>query len=230
MYRDPADAVKVVKWKEHYYLDLGIAFGWIHGSSSFQLIADVITHIMREKGFQVFAYIDNFILVNPKHKAKKAFDTLYDLLTELGLPMNEDKTVPPSSKLTCSGIHIDIPNNTLSIDTEKGQAIYDVCANIITKSHISKRQMQSLLGKLLYLHKCVKPARTFVNQILMTFRNSTSKRILITDAFKQDLLWFLKFLPAYNGVSTLNKKCIDNSHTLHIDASLTGLEGGGGLG
>ena len=139
--------------------------------------------------------------------------------------MNEDKTVPPYSKLTCSGIHIDIPNNTLSIDTEKVQAIYDVCANIITKSHISKRQMQSLLGKLLYLHKCVKPARTFVNRILMTFRNSTSKRILITDAFKQDLLWFLKFLPAYNGVSILNKKCIDNSHTLHIDASLTGLGG-----
>ena len=94
---DPADAVKFgIKWKDHYNLDLVVAFGWIHGSSSFQLIANVITHIMKCKGFlQVFAYIDDFVLVNRKHKAREAFDTLHDLLGELGLPMNEDKTVPP---------------------------------------------------------------------------------------------------------------------------------------
>ena len=35
---DPADAVKfAIKWKGHYYLDLGVAFGWIHESSSFSL-------------------------------------------------------------------------------------------------------------------------------------------------------------------------------------------------
>ena len=90
---DPADAVKFdIKWKDHYYLDLWVAFSWIHGSSSFQLVADIITH-MKKKGFQVFAYIDDFILVNPKHKAREAFDMLYNLVTELGLPMNEDKTV-----------------------------------------------------------------------------------------------------------------------------------------
>ena len=71
-----------------------MAFGWINGSSSIQLIADIITHIMKQKGFQVFAYIADFILVNNKHKARKPFDTLYNLFTELGLPMNEDKTVP----------------------------------------------------------------------------------------------------------------------------------------
>ena len=163
---DPADAIKFIKWKDHYYLDLEVAFGWIHGFSSFQLVADVIRYIMNQKGFQVFAYIDDFILVNPKHKAREAFDTLYNLLTELGLPMNEDKTVPPSSKLTYLGINIDIPNNTLSIDSDKVQAIHDVCANMITKKFITERQMQSLLGKLLYLHKCVKPARIFVNCIL----------------------------------------------------------------
>ena len=33
---DPADALKFgISWKGHYYLDLGVAFGWIHGSSSF---------------------------------------------------------------------------------------------------------------------------------------------------------------------------------------------------
>ena len=68
---DPADALKFgISWKGQYYLDLGVAFGWIHGSSSFQLLADVIMHIMKCKGFQTFAYIDDFILVNSKPKAQ----------------------------------------------------------------------------------------------------------------------------------------------------------------
>ena len=49
---------------------------------------------MKCKGFKVFVYINDFILVNPKHKVREAFDTLYDLLKEQGLHMNEDKTFP----------------------------------------------------------------------------------------------------------------------------------------
>ena len=86
-----------------------MAFGWIHGPSSFQLIANVITHIMKRKGFKTFAYIDNFILVNPKPKAPQAFDT----------PMNDDKRSPPPRTLTYLGICIDLENNTLSIDKVK---------------------------------------------------------------------------------------------------------------
>ena len=47
-----------------------MAFGWVHGSSAFQLIARAIMHIIRCKGFQTFAYIDDFILINSKHKAQ----------------------------------------------------------------------------------------------------------------------------------------------------------------
>ena len=69
---DPCDVLKFgISWKGQYYQDLAMAFSWIHGSSSFQLVADIITHI----GFKVFAYIDDFILMNPKSKAQQAFNT-----------------------------------------------------------------------------------------------------------------------------------------------------------
>ena len=224
---DPADALKFgISWKGQYYLDLGVAFGWIHGSSSFQLVADVITHIMKHKGFQTFAYIDDFMFVNSKPKAQQAFDTLTDLLQELGLPMNADKRTPPTRSLTCLGICIDIENNTLSIDSEKIEAIYEHCVNIIHRKTISRRQLQSLLGKLLYLHKCVKPARAFVNRILATFRqNPHNHKFPVSTEMKQDIQWFLQFLPKFNGVTILKKDPIKEPHTLHIDASLTGLGG-----
>ena len=134
---DSGDALKFgISWKGQYYQDLAVAFGWIHGSSSFQLVADVIMHIMKHKGFKTFAYIDDFILVNSKSKAQQAFDTLTDLLQELGLPMNNDKRSPPTRTLTCLGICIDLENNTVSIDKGKIEAIHDQCAKILPKRFI----------------------------------------------------------------------------------------------
>ena len=224
---DPGDALKFgLSWRGQYYQDLSAAFGWIHGSASFQLVADVITHIMKRKGFKTFAYIDDFILINPKSKAQQAFDTLTDLLQELGLPMNNDKRTPPTRTLTCLGICLDLNTNTLSIDAGKIEAIYDQCLKTLGKNTISKKQLQSLLGKLLYLHKCVKPARIFVNRILATFRQNCHKnKIQISTEIKQDIQWFIRFLPQFNGSAILVKTPIQQPHTLHIDASLTGLGG-----
>ena len=47
----------------------------------------------------------------------------------------------------------------------------------------------------------------------------------MTADFHRDLKWFLVFLPSFNGVTYICKPEISQAHTLHIDASLTGLGG-----
>ena len=181
---------------------------------------------MERHGFKTFAYIDDFILVTEKNAADQAFHTLFNLFEELGLPMKEDKRTPSTHELTCLGITINLHENTLSIDPLKLEGIYMDCIKVFDKKFISKRALQSLLGKLLYLHKCVKPARTFVNRILTVFRKHHDKsRILISEDFRQDIKWFTTFLPHFNGITILKKEPIKDSNTLHIDASLTGLGG-----
>ena len=62
--------------------------------------------------------------------------------------------------------------------------------------------------------------------MLALFRaNSSAKRIFLTPGFHKDLSWLLTFLPSFNGVTSIRKADIPNIHTLHIDASLTGLGG-----
>ena len=52
--------------------------------------------------------------------------------------------------------------------------------------------MQSLLGKLLNLHKCVKPALLFVNRILASFRQNTHRNQFPTSVeMKPDIHWSL---------------------------------------
>ena len=93
---DPVDAVKLgIYWQGEYFLDLGIAFGLAHGSATFQRLSDAIVYIMRQKGYDLVAYIDDYIGIAPGKDAQSQFDFLSSLLTRSGLPMNPDKCVPP---------------------------------------------------------------------------------------------------------------------------------------
>ena len=222
---DPADAIKLgMSWKNDVYIDAAVAFGWVHGSAAFQRVSDAVTFIMANAGVKMFAYIDDYIIISSRASGNVHFRRLVSLLTELGLPSNPDKQTPPCHKLTCLGIQIDLDKNELSIYPEKLESIYNECVATSNKRQLSKGAFQSLLGKLLYIHKCVSPARVFINRMLALFRkNSDAKKITLTSDFHKDLAWFLAFLPRFNGITYINKSPIPQDHTLHIDAFLTGL-------
>ena len=89
---DPADALKFgIKWDNEYFLDSGIAFGWVHGTSVFQLVFDAITYVMAKRHHKVLTYIDDYIIIAPPETANQAFDDLYQLLNDLALPTNKKK-------------------------------------------------------------------------------------------------------------------------------------------
>ena len=100
------------------------------------------------------------------------------------------------------------------------------CHKVRAKKVISKRALQSIVGKLLYIHKCVKPARIFVNRILALLReNFDKKQIKLTTSFYRDIDWFLAFLPKFNGVTYMSPLIGPEHDHLYLDACLTGLGG-----
>ena len=125
---DPADSLKLgIKWRDNFYIDVGIAFGLTHGSVSFQILSDAIAYMMSKEDIQLRCYIDDYIVVVPKSKAEGVFTRMCALLRGLGLPINQDKLTPPTKRLTCLGIDIDTKNNTLSISEDKLKVIYAEC-------------------------------------------------------------------------------------------------------
>ena len=116
----PVYALKFgIKWQEKYFLGGGIAFGRVHGMSTFQIAVDAIARIMRKRGCQLFLYIDNFVWFVEKNEAYSQFEYLTLLLQELGLPLNWEKHTSLSSQITCLGIVIRILDFALSIDQDK---------------------------------------------------------------------------------------------------------------
>ena len=119
---------------------------------------------------------------------------------------------------------MDTVAKTIAIPQEKLERIHLILAEWRHKRFCSKQQLQSLLGNLLYVHKCVRPARTFVNHMLELLRQNYDKNsITLTTSFRRDLRWFDKFLAKYNGSSFFDHKPIFG--TIELDACLTGLGG-----
>ena len=177
---------------------------------------------MCQRGFCVIDYIDDYVGVGVPDVASASFASLFKLMNDLGLTISDSKLVPPSTQVVCLGVLINTENGTVSIPPDKLSQINDTVRQWMKKITCTKRQLQSLLGLLLYVPKCVRPARAFLNRMLALLRSGhASQKIHLTPEFRRDLRWFAKFLPLYNGVSLYDHRTID--HTLELDACLTGL-------
>ena len=82
------------------------------------------------------------------------------------------------------------------------------------------RDLQSVIGSLMFIYKCVRPSRFFVNRLLNTFRSANTPNIQVNADVRKDISWFIKFLPVFNGSTTYDHKYIACAQSLAIDACL----------
>jgi hypothetical protein len=77
----------------------------------------------------------------------------------------------------------------------------------------------------MFLHKAIKPAWLFVNRILALLRDmGEATYIVIDEASKKDLQWFIACAHAINGTVSLYK-CLQPRLDIFVDASLKGVGG-----
>ena len=89
--------------------------------------------------------------------------------------------------------------------------------------YINKRQMQSLVGRLIHIAKCVPPARIFMGRLLDTLRGMKGGRTKVNKPMLDDLGWFLEFGQEWNGKSIIPPPL--PTRVIAVDACLTGIGG-----
>ena len=193
---DPADAIHLgIKWNNKFYIDKHLAFGAVHGTAIFERVSNFIRFIMAQHGFQVWNYIDDIYACCHVDVAQEAFDTLLEVIRNIGLPINHSKVFAPTSRLSIMDIIVDTSEATFSIELAKLDEILTLCKISLLQHQFTKQEFQSLLGKLLYISWCVKGARIFLNRTLAVLcAHHNSPHICPTDGFYQDLLWFIDFV------------------------------------
>ena len=117
------------------------------------------------------------------------------MLQDLGLEVSQKNLVPPSTQVVCLVILINTVDNTISIPQEILQEIKNMCTEFKSEKCCTKTQLQSFLGTLLYITKCVHPARYSLNKMLQVLRDNTEQFCLVlTHSFHQDFNCFFHFL------------------------------------
>lgn len=220
---DPRDVHHLgLCFQDKYYLDISTPFGYKFGSANQQRISDAIRGICARNGFWLFCYIDDYIGIETIDSIFRAFKFLTDLLADLGLSINHDKTVPPCKALTAIGIRVDASLYTLSIDPDKLKEIFQVCTRFMSYTHITKQKLQSLIGKLIYVSKCVSSARLFVCRLLGLLRSiQKGHKVKLTVDFYRDLNWFISARHMFTGKVFI--KSNRELQIVYVDACLEGL-------
>jgi len=213
-------------WQGHLYFDTFLPMGLCSAAMASQRITSAVCYICSEAGFTVLNYVDDFMGVEPASRAWKSYFYLEDLLSRLGLHKSISKAVPPVQKVTCLGVEVNTLDMTLSVDSSRLAALQSLLQLWLTKRMCTQKQLQSLVGHLMFVSKCVRQSLIFVSRILLRRLKAPHHHLRLTSEFKKDLHWWLRFLPLYNGVSLIpTSPWTSPDAVFSMDACLSGCGG-----
>ncbi|MCG8049284.1 MAG: reverse transcriptase domain-containing protein, partial [Candidatus Thiodiazotropha endolucinida] len=187
--------------------DTRLPFGGKLSPGIFHRITQAVRRMMARRGFNhLVVYLDDFLIISEtKEACAQALNCLIQLLRKLGFAIHWGKVVDPTNKLTFLGIELDSIAMTLRLPEEKLLCLREELHSFLHMRRATKRQFQSLAGRLSWAAGVVRGGRVFLRRIfnkISTLRHA-SHRSLICAAVRQDILWWHNFLATFNGRSLL---------------------------
>lgn len=172
-----------------------------------QCTTKAVVNIFNGQGFSRDVYLDDFYGADNPSLAFQAFSQLGQLLQQLGLDSSPEKDTPPSTHMICLGILVDTEAFTLEVPASRLEDLRTELNLWRESSFFTKKQLQSLLGKLSFVSACVKPGRMFMARLLNCLReckqHAASYQYPISTTMLLDIQWWFEFLPHYHRISLI---------------------------
>ena len=98
------------------------------------------------------------------------------------------------------GVTFNSKEMTMKIDQLKIEETLIACKDMVTKTFVSKKDVQRIIGRLNHATKLSENAKIFLNRLLDLLCSVHNKKIVsLPDEAKDDLSWFIKYLSHFNG-------------------------------
>ncbi len=217
-------------WNGEIYIDRVLPMGLRSACQMCQRVTNLISHIFRKKGHRIVNYLDDLAGASEPPSAEVAFCELGELLSDSGLEESPEKAASPSTRMVFLGIELDTVEQTLQITPGRMAEIRSILAVWENKLNASKREVQSLVGKLQFAGTCVRPGRIFISRMLNFLRTMPDVgRVEVPEDFLKDARWWRIFIGRYNGISMMPlADWSPPDQTFACDACLTGCGGWSG--
>ena len=227
IHTDPRDwNLLGLTWRGKKYFDRTLPMGLRSAAMCCQRITNAIKYMVETRGYDLVSYLDDMVSAEVWALAEDCFLVIRQVIAMSGAEESVEKASSPSCSMLFLGILFDTVEMTLRIDQERLQEILALLVEWLGMTHMSRKDVEKIAGKLGFVSACVRPGRLFVSRILQYLRGMPRVgKFPITEDFRKDLLWWFHFLPGYNGVSMMPQE--EWSYPDEVVASDACLEGCG---
>ena len=195
-------------WLGQIFIDTRLPFGLRSSPGIFNKFADVVCWIIRNIFHvkNIVHYSDDFFLVSPNdiHTAQTELNTVKSAFRYINVPIAEDKLEGPSHLIPYLGILINSSDLTMEIPHDKASDITKLLLSWSSRKKCTKRELQSLIGKLSFICKVIRPGRLFLRRLIDLSTTVTRKHhhISLNKEAQADINWWI------DNLSFLNRKSI----------------------
>ena len=224
-----------IAWKGKYYLDLCLPFGLKTSPSIWERFSRMLRWILiQQTGISTIThYVDDFLLIAPMHcNGELLRARTLAIFATLGVPVSRNKLVGPTTRLTYLGLGIDTVEECSFVPEDKMSKAIAVMTEHLGKTHITKKELQSILGVLFFLTRVIPQGKAFLSRgvSLLKGKRMGSGRMRVTVGLQKDLQWWIRFLPVVTGVSLFYEQGWTTADTLSLYTDASGWGAGAFFG
>jgi hypothetical protein len=217
-------------WEGYYFVDTRLPFGLRSSPGIFNQFADLVCWVIQNVyGLSnLIHYADDFFLVSSQNLqvAVAELNILCKAFQDLQIPLAKEKIIGPTKQIIYLGIEINSDELSISIPDDKYKELMISLPKWLYKRNCTKQQLLSIIGKLSFVCKVVRPGRIFLRR-LINLSMTVDKLHHHIDLNKQalaDFQWWLDFLPSWNKKSVIPEsfEIFSSDIKLYTDASNIG--------
>ena len=210
-----------------FYFDKVLPMGLRSAPYVAQRVTNAISYIHRQLQYFLLNYVDDFVGAELSHRVWGAYRALTTLLNDLRVDISQEKLIPPTNRLEFLGITFDSTTMTMEISQQKMADIKTELDTWLLKNSACRKEVESLLGKLQFLAKCIKAGRTFLARLIQWIRGmDRSHRYGIPLEARKDIAWWGRCAEQFNGISLIWLHTEpETDAVIATDACLTGFGG-----
>ena len=153
------------------YFDKVLPMGMRSAPYIAQRMSNAIAYIHRKLEYFILNYVDDFVSAEEKEIIWTAYEVFTKLLQDLRVDISKEKLVSPTTRLEFLGITFDSRTMTIEISPQKMEEINKELQTWLLRTSARRREVESLIGKLQFMAKCIKAGRIFLSRLIQWIRN-----------------------------------------------------------
>ncbi|CAC5420125.1 unnamed protein product [Mytilus coruscus] len=206
----------------NFYVDKSLPFGCSIGCALFEKFSTFLHWLVVSSAgkHSVKQNLDDFIFGGSAtlDDCLVLMNTFTELCNELGVPIAEDKTIHPTTRLTFLGLEIDTVDMVVRIPVAKLIKLRSQLQPMTIKRKIKFKDLESLVGLLAFCSRAVPSSRAFLRRfydVIASFKvMKPFFSVRITSEIREDVLVWLEFLKSFNGDSYIIVRQVQKVRTI----------------